>query len=43
MAGFGDQFIHGIRMFFEFAFPLFILAALIETFLIYSIGGGLPR
>jgi len=27
MAGFGDQVIHGIRMFFKIAFPLFILAA----------------
>lgn len=43
MAGFGDQVIHGIRMFFKIAFPLFILAAFIETFLICSIGGGLPR
>ena len=39
MAGFGDQVIHGIRMFFKVAFPLFILAALIETVLIYSMGG----
>jgi stage II sporulation protein M len=43
MAGFGDQVIHGIRMFFKVAFPLFILAALIETFLIFSMGGGVPR
>ena len=42
MVGFGDQVIHGIRMFFKIAFPLFILAALIETFLIYSMGG-VPR
>jgi uncharacterized membrane protein SpoIIM required for sporulation len=40
--GFGNQVIHEIRMFFKIAFPLFILAALIETFLIYSIGGGVP-
>jgi len=39
MAGFGDQVIHAIRMFFKFAFPLFILAALIETILIYWMGG----
>ncbi|MGA7105355.1 MAG: stage II sporulation protein M [Candidatus Deferrimicrobiaceae bacterium] len=39
MAGFGDQVIHGIRMFFKVAFPLFSLAALIETFLIFSMGG----
>lgn len=39
MAGFGDQVIHGLRMFFRVAFPLFILAALIETFLIISMGG----
>ena len=37
MTGFGDQVIHGIRMFFKIAFPLFIVAALIETFLIFSI------
>jgi stage II sporulation protein M len=39
MAGFGDQVIHAIRMFFKIAFPLFILAAFIETFLIYSMRG----
>jgi len=43
MAGFGDQVIHAIRMFFKVAFPLFILAALIETFLFISMGGGVPR
>ena len=43
MAGFGDQVIHAVRMFFKVAFPLFILAALIETFLICSMGGGVPR
>jgi stage II sporulation protein M len=43
MGGFGDQVIHAIRMFFKAAFPLFILAALIETFLIFSMGGGVPR
>ena len=43
MTGFGDQVIHGIRMFFKFAFPLFIVAALIETFLIFSMGGVVPR
>jgi stage II sporulation protein M len=42
MAGFGDQVIHGIRMFFKIAFPLFTLAALIETVLIISMGGA-PR
>ena len=42
MAGFGYQVTHGIRMFFKIAFPLFILAALIETFLIFSMGG-VPR
>jgi len=36
MAGFGNQVIHGIKMFFKIAFPLFILAALIETALISS-------
>jgi hypothetical protein len=30
-------------MFFKVAFPLFILAAFIETFLIFSMGGGVPR
>ena len=34
MAGFVDQVIHAIRMFFKIAFPLFILAALIETVLV---------
>jgi uncharacterized membrane protein SpoIIM required for sporulation len=43
MAGFGNQVIHAIRMFFLVAFPLFILAALIETFLIFSMGGVVPR
>jgi hypothetical protein len=43
MAGFGNQVIHAIRMIFKVAFPLFILAALTETFLIYSMGGGMPR
>ncbi|MGB3097003.1 MAG: stage II sporulation protein M [Candidatus Deferrimicrobiaceae bacterium] len=43
MTGFGDQVIHAIRMFFKVAFPLFILAALFETFLIFSMGGGVPR
>ena len=41
--GAGGQVIHAIRMFFLVAFPLFILAALIETFLIISMGGGAPR
>jgi len=41
MAGFGDQVIHAIRMFFKIAFPLFILAAVIETVLISM--GGVPR
>ncbi|HSM70680.1 MAG TPA: stage II sporulation protein M, partial [Anaerolineales bacterium] len=43
MEGFGDQVIHGIRMFFKVAFPLFVLAALIDTFLIFSMGGNVPR
>ena len=43
LVGFGDQVIHAIRMYFKVAFPLFILAALIETFLIFSLGGGVPR
>jgi len=29
MAGFGDQVIHGIRMYFKVAFPLFVVAALL--------------
>jgi len=36
LVGFGNQVIHGIRMFFFIVFPLFILAALIETVLISS-------
>jgi len=43
LVGFGNQVIHGIRMFFKIAFPLFILAALVETFLIFSMGGCIPR
>jgi len=39
LVGFGNQVRHAIRMFFFIVFPLFILAALIETFLIYSMGG----
>ena len=39
LVGFGHQVRHAIKMFFLVAFPLFILAALIETFLIYSMGG----
>ena len=31
------------RMFFNDAFLLLIFAALLETFLIYSMGGGVPR
>jgi len=42
MVGYGNQVIHGIRMFFKIAFPLFILAALIETVLIYSMGATSP-
>ncbi len=40
--GLGDQFRHAIRMYFKVAFPLFILAALIETILIYWMGGSVP-
>jgi stage II sporulation protein M len=36
LVGFGDQVRHAIRMFFFIVFPLFILAALIETVLISS-------
>ena len=43
MAGFGEQVKHATKMFFLVAVPLFILAALIETFLIISMGGGAPR
>ena len=39
LVGFGYQVRHAIRMFFLVVFPLFILAALIETVLISSIGG----
>jgi len=38
LVGYGDYVTHAIRMFFKIAFPLFILAALIETFLIFSMG-----
>jgi stage II sporulation protein M len=38
MAGFGVQVRHAIKMFFLVAFPLFILAALIETVLIFTMG-----
>jgi stage II sporulation protein M len=43
MTGFGNQVIHAIRMFFMVAFPLFVAAALIETFLIVSMGGDVTR
>jgi stage II sporulation protein M len=43
LVGFGEQVTHAIKMFFKVAFPLFILAALIETFLIFSMGGSVPR
>jgi stage II sporulation protein M len=36
LAGFGNQVLHGIRMFFTVVFPLFLLAAVIETILIFS-------
>ena len=36
LTGFGNRVIHAIRMFFCIAFPLFFLAALIETALISS-------
>jgi stage II sporulation protein M len=36
LVAFGDQVRHAIRLFFFIAFPLFILAALIETLLISS-------
>ena len=41
LVGFGYQVRHAIRIFFLVVFPLFILAALIETFLISSMGGSL--
>ena len=43
MAGFGSQVKHAIKMYFKVAFPLFIVAALIETILIFSMGGGVPQ
>jgi stage II sporulation protein M len=46
LVGFGYQVRHAIRMFFLVAFPLFILAALIETVLtvlIVIMGGGVPQ
>ena len=42
LAGFGDQVIHAIRMFFFIVFPLFIFAAFIEKVLIISMGGYCP-
>jgi stage II sporulation protein M len=38
LVGFGDQVRHAIRMFLLVAFPLFILASLIETVLIFTMG-----
>jgi stage II sporulation protein M len=38
LAGFGKQVRHAIKMFFLVAFPLFIVAAFVETFLIFSLG-----
>jgi stage II sporulation protein M len=43
MASFGDQVRHAIRMYFMVAFPLFVVVALIETILILSMGGVVPR
>jgi len=43
MTAFRDQGIHGMRIFFKIAFPSFILAALIETFLTVSMEGGIHR
>lgn len=42
LTGFGEHVRHAITMFFKVAFPLFILATLIETFLIFSMGGSVP-
>ena len=39
LVGFGDQVRHAIRMFFLVVFPLFVVAALIEMVLIFSMGG----
>lgn len=41
LVGFGYQVRHAIRMFFLVVFPLFILAALVETVLISSMGSSL--
>lgn len=38
MEGFGEQVRHAIKIFFLVASPLFIVAALIETLLISSMG-----
>ena len=38
LVGFGNQVRHAIRMFFFIVFPLFVLAAVIETYLIHSMG-----
>lgn len=42
LAGFGKEVLHAIRMFYLVAFPLFIAAALIETFLILTMARGGP-
>lgn len=43
MAEFGGQVRHAVRMFFLVAFPLFIVAAFIEAFLIFFLGGSVSR
>jgi len=43
LAGVSYQVRHAIRMFFKVAFPLFILATVVEVLLIFLMGGGVPR
>ena len=42
LAGFGKEVLHAIRMFYLVAFPAFIVAALIETILIFTMARGGP-
>ena len=42
LTGVGKEVLHAIRMFYLVAFPRFILAALIESFLIFTMARGGP-
>ena len=41
--GAGGQIRYAVTMYFKFAFPLFVIADLTETILIFSMGGGVPQ